>query len=431
MKSKFSIFFLALTGIALLGGCSKAELSEDLSGSGRKVHFVIKSGELKSFVEYDSQTRKYTPKWNQGDELGLYFIGGEHSSELDGVLENVAEDGLKATFEGDVSVPQSEGYFYSFAPASRFALFYADSQFGFNLGDPASDQYVQHPSRSSFDPLCDLLLAKPCRYSDVGGEVVIDDLYFARMFSVLKVNLNGTAVAGDSLSSLKITVDGQVALCGRVAVDPESMTMKRWWVGKPYLWAQYDKDQKPVAGTDAVYLLVNPQTLSEGLELTIDGETDNNTISKKITLQGPMTFRQGNVSVLNLTVREEDCTPKVKAGYVLQTASGAFENGGKYIFAFKDGVSGKYHFLKSVSGTGAANVVESALQVKDGVIYTDDTNYIFEAALALRAECTISKTFPAESISIIPDRVRALIPEVPARRSGLRYSFQIQVHIRL
>ena len=332
----------------------------------------------RTYLTYNSVAGTYTPYWKNGDELGA-FLGSTSitgsTAAVDMTLTNNAADGTTGDFEG-TAVASGSGTFLAFYPASAFEKGYADGGIGLNIG--STTDYIQHPSVSSPDPTCDILVSKSCDYISDGADVVIDNLYFARPLSILKINLKGTYAAGEEVSWLKFAVSSGT-LSGRVDIDLSTLDINSWPVPKKYVWAAYSSS-KPVinhATDNTVYLVVNPTTLTTGTTVTVTGETAHVVIEKTFTLTGDMTFPTGGIAVLNLTVNAADCSLKASENYTLVTTSGAFEAGSKYVLAFKDGSDNHYEFIKN--GTNSSNIESGALTVSAGVISSPSSTYVFTA----------------------------------------------------
>lgn len=291
-------------------------------------------------------------------------------------LTNTAADGAAGVFDGS-AVAKGTGSISAFYPVSAFAKGYAGGTIGLNVGAATSD-YKQYPSVASPDPACDILLSKSCEYESDGDVVVVDDLYFARMLSILKINLKGTYAAGEEVSWLKFSVSSGT-LSGRVKADLSTPELGEWTVAKNYAWAEYSSS-KPVinhATDNTVYLVVNPTTLAEGTTVTVTGETAHVTIDKTFDLRADMTFPAGNIAVLNLTINAADCSVKSAENYTLATTAGAFEAGAKYVFAFKDGEDGHYEFINNA---GTSSTIDNAtLTVSGGIISAPASKYVFTA----------------------------------------------------
>ena len=310
---------LAIASVAFIA-CQKEVTNNNEVNDGdlKELHFKVKSQLsplVKTYLTYDSGEKEYTPYWKNGDILGAYLgTGALKDRTLDMTLTNGADDGEAGDFEGTV-VAAGEGTFQAFYPSAAFEKGYADSGddkrlIGLNIGDKAND-YKQYPKLGYPDPNCDILLSKACEYISDGTDVVIDDLFFGRPLSVLKINLIGSYAADEEVNWLKI-VSSTGTLSGRVSVSLNTGVINAWTVSKNYAWAEYTTS-KPVinhATNKSVYLVVNPTTLTVGTTITVTASTTSYDISKSFDLTGNMEFPRGGIAVLNLTIAEANCTPK-------------------------------------------------------------------------------------------------------------------------
>ena len=309
MRKKLLLF--ATVAIAALASCSKTEIRPEVES--RDVHFVVNTAEneeVKSFID-NNLDGTYTPKWSKGDELAI-FVGtiNENTKKPTGVLKNTNPNGPKASFGGVVSGISTKGTFKSFAPASAYALNYSNGNVGINLAS------TQKPSRLTIDESCDILVAKEADYlADAEGNVVVDGLYFKRMFSVVKVALNGPATLnGEKVQKFSLTAPTETVLTGRAAINLSTATVENWTISNNAVTAIYTTDAPAFGGTDGldnvVWLVVNPCTIASGAKVVLAGETAGYTFSKEVTLFKDLVFPQSQLAVINLTLAEENCTKK-------------------------------------------------------------------------------------------------------------------------
>lgn len=276
------------------------------------IHFTIRTSEnpqVKSFIESDFEGR-YIPKWSKGDELAMFVGAITEATKPTGILTNLNNDGELAKFDGKVTGIEGRGTFKSFAPASAFATGYNSGNIGVTL------KAAQNPSSFTIDEACDILVGKETTYlADAAGEVAIDDLFFKRMFSVVKVALKGPAsLNGEKVSKLSLTAPEGTVLTGRAAINLTTATIDKWNISNNFVTATYEADA-PVFGGGAgleneVWLVVNPGTIESGAKVVFAGETANYTFSKEVTLSKALTFPASQLAVINLTLTEENCTAK-------------------------------------------------------------------------------------------------------------------------
>ena len=302
MKKIMKLFVYVAAAAMTLASCQKNEMDAPVK---QELHFTIKAGIETKTVISDNGKGTYTPSWENGDEIGIFFTEPNESVEkVDATFSNTNPDGEEASFEGKATV-EGEGTFFAFYPQSAFNQHYGDETIRLDLSA------VQKPTSTSFDPECDILVAKPCDYLADGETVVIEDLYFARLMSVLKINLNGEFAQGEIVESLTFSVDG-VDITGNAKVDYKNATITAWNNGnvdRNVVTASYAEDRyiTIAEGNNAAYLVVAPVTVQSGTALTFTLKTTNYNISKTVNAYKDVSFPVGNVGVINLTINEENC----------------------------------------------------------------------------------------------------------------------------
>ena len=301
MKKFMKPFVLVAAAAMALASCQKNEFDAPQK---QELHFTIKAGiETKTSIA-DNGDGTYSPLWHKDDQIGILFTE-DKTDKIGATFSNVKEDGPVASFEGKATVGDV-GTLYAFYPATAFNQHYGDKTIRLDL--PAA----QKPTSTSFDPACDILVAKPYDYLADGETVVIDDLYFARLMSVLRINLVGDFAKGEVVESLTFSVDG-VDITGNAKVDYKTATIKGWnngSVDRNVVTASYSEDRYITIaeeGNNAAYLVIAPVTIETGTALTFTLKTTNYNISKTVNAKSDMSFTAGNLSVINLTIEEENC----------------------------------------------------------------------------------------------------------------------------
>ena len=309
MKRIVKSFAIAAVSALAFISCSQEQnpVSKD-----NGIHFTIRTSEnpqVKSFIN-NNFDGTYTPKWSKGDELAMFVGTITENTKPTGTLTNLNETGNEANFDGTVTGIEGSGTFKSFAPASAFATGYKSGNIGVTLAE------VQKPSSLTIDEACDILVAKETSYmADATGEVAINDLFFKRMFSVVKVALNGPeSLNGEKVSKFTLIAPEGTILTGRAAIDLTTATIDKWTIKNNSVTATYSEDA-PRFGDAAnlkneVWLVVNPGIIESGAKVVFAGETANYTFSKEVTLSKALTFPASQLAVINLTLAEENCTKK-------------------------------------------------------------------------------------------------------------------------
>ena len=287
--------------------CVKETINEP-SKEGRVYKFIVETKEnaaVKSFID-NNFDGTYTPKWSKDDELAI-FVGGidKNTKKPTAILKNTNEEGITAKFEGKVTGITQTGQFKSFAPASAFQAGLnstSNSRVGINLAS------VQKPSRHTIDQSCDVLVAQEAAYSVTNGEIRPADLFFKRMFSIVKVNLNGPELLnGQKLKEFSITAPKDTILAGRAAIDLAKASIEKWNIKDNVVTALYLGTDGPVFGENApnsnnsVWLVVNPTTIKAGVKLTFSGESEDYSFSKEVTLTKGLSFPEKGTHQPNVT----------------------------------------------------------------------------------------------------------------------------------
>ena len=377
MKRIIKSLAIAAFAALALSSCSQEQnpVSHD-----KGFHFTIRTSEnpqVKSFIE-NNLNGTYTPKWSKGDELAM-FVGtiDGNTKKATGILTNTKEEDLTATFDGTVTGLPEKGTFKSFAPASAFAeTCYNSGNVGVTLKD------VQNPSSLTIDEACDILVAKETSYTaDAAGEVAIDDLFFKRMFSVVKVSLTGPeSLKGQKVSKFSLTAPEGTVLTGRAAIDLTTATIDKWNIDNNSVTATYEADAPVFGGAsgleNAVWLVVNPCTVASGAKVVFTGETANYTFSKEVTLSKALTFPESQLAVINLTLAEENCTKKAAASWIATDLADITATDEVVITMAK---GDKVYAMTSDKGT-TDNPQAVAVTVKDGELKTPATNLIWNIA---------------------------------------------------
>lgn len=303
---------LAIAAVSALAFISCSQEQNPVSKN-NGIHFTIRTSEnpqVKSFIESDLELEgKYIPKWSKGDELAMFVGDITTGTKATATLKNTNEKGETAYFEGKVTGINEKGTFKSFSPASALEEGFSSGNVGVNLA------VVQKPSSLTIDEACDILVAKESNYEVIDGTAAIEDLFFKRMFSVVKVALNGPEfLNGEKVSKFSLTAPEGTILTGRAAIDLAAATIDKWTIKNKSVTATYSEDAPKFGGAanleNEVWLVVNPGTIESGAKVVFAGETANYTFSKEVTLSKALTFPESQLAVINLTLAEENCTAK-------------------------------------------------------------------------------------------------------------------------
>lgn len=345
-KFLFSIMFVA-AAVMTLGSCAKEQAVND--SAEKLLHFTVRTAASKTYIS-EGTAGAYAVGWHQNDEIGCFTGAIASGTKADFNLKNQDADGATATFDG-VAAATPTGTFKAVYPASAIFGGYADGTVGVEV------KSTQAPSSTSFDTTADILVSQACDYISDGSNVVLDDIFFSRILSVVRVNVKGTDAAGQKISSLKITAPSGTVLTGRAAINMTNRTISQWTMSGNTVEGKPTEDVFINDDTfNAVYLLVNPTTIVQGSEVTISGSTNSHDFSKTITVTGKdLVFPAGQIAVLNITISSSDLSAKASLA-------------GEYIMTGTSG--GKIYAAKAYAGTD--NNIKSV-----EITETDATNHLF------------------------------------------------------
>lgn len=299
------LFVCVAAAAMALASCQKNEIDSPVNGG---VKFTINAGitETKTVIT-DNGNGTYTPSWDGTEELAVLFdlpnkdTKDSHAKKF----TNETGEGATAKFSATVEDVDENGTLYAVYPYAAFGR-------GFDGGIARLDlKNEQKPTATSFDPSCDILVAKPYDYAVVDGAVEVDPLYFTRVMSVLKVNLlsDVESIQNDYVETIKFSTGG-IYITGYAKVSVENPEfVGEWTTEYDYVTASYDSESVSVNGTNkSVYFVVAPVTIPVEKELTFTIKTSKYTITKTIKANEhpEMEFSAGNVSVINLNIKEED-----------------------------------------------------------------------------------------------------------------------------
>ena len=370
MKNTLKIAAFTALALVLAASCAK-ETNIAPSKKGKELHFMVTTAAnapVKSYLD-NNLDGTYTPMWRKGDGIAV-FTGNitDGTKSADGILYNMNGDGTTASFDGNVAATES-GVFKAISPAERFVKGFASvgeaEIVGVSLGD-ADNNYVQNPTNETIDEKCDILVSKPTDYMSSGDAVTLDDVFFKRIMSVVKVNVKGpSSLNKEKIRNFAMT-SSEATLAGRAKVDVTNAKVTDWTVANKSVKAVYSADDEmPIVNDEplnAVYFVANPTTLAEGTTLTFSGETDNYQFNKVITLPKDIVYPEGQIAVINLTLDETHLMSKTtQSSYTLVTNTDDLADGDKIVFVNQD---------KSIMAS--SSITSDYFEAIEGIAFNED-----------------------------------------------------------
>ena len=231
------------------------------------------------------------PYWSKDDAVGVYL--DDHTKHYK--FTNDSEEAtLTTSFTGTTAVANTLFVYYPYTANGV-------GENGAKVELPAN----QNPTVASFDGAADLMIAKPVTLDAEGTQV--ENLEFARVGAIVKIVLKGeiASLADQHISSLTMTAESN--LVGRVYIDVKNQQLGELYYNQSKsVTATYtEATQFEVNGTNAVYVVVYPQTLAAGTTLSFEASTEGYAISKSIELGQDIVLLPGKVTTLGVTLAAE------------------------------------------------------------------------------------------------------------------------------
>lgn len=231
-----------------------------------------------------------TTKWKEGDKVTVMYKQTGKSAWYLAESDAASSDDSYATATFSVSLTDAN------TSKEAYAIYPANS-LSQNVSGKAKITIAanQHPTGGGFDGASDILISKPFTPS---ASVTTQ---FSRPGAVLKIKINNATLSGEKLLSLSVTGDNPLA--GDVLVTLSDASVDGVQNSNNTVKAIYAKDnQFSIGSSNYVYLIVMPQTLTNGSTLFINGETENYTFTKEIVLSQDIHLNAGHIVPLNIAV---------------------------------------------------------------------------------------------------------------------------------
>lgn len=304
MGSPIKFVMMAAAVLTVAVSCNRGK---EESQEGEALHFVIRAGSptTRTFITNNGDGT-YTPSWNAGDALGVYFtnVSGTPTQFVNAEVAEIAE----FTPSGAIAGISGTQTLYAFYPLGAFNATATGKSISVNVKTEQTPDAV-----TTFDKSVDLLVARPYTGAiEQGGTV---DLSFARILSVVKVTpIDGTtvdpvthqsALSGECVKSVQISYDGSgndAPLAGDVILDLDSGEFGSWTTKSYSVSAGFADNAFTLNGNNAAYLLANPVSIAAGKKVTFTIRTTQHVITKEITLAQKLEFPAGNIATISLTI---------------------------------------------------------------------------------------------------------------------------------
>ena len=260
----------------------------------------------------DAETHVF---WHPTDEIGVTDGLQTDGSNNTGVYEfknTSTSESVTTTFSGEAL----SGTYYAFYPFST-------SVSGFDTaghGKKARINHSQSPTATSYDPAADILVSKPFT---ADSETTLVDIEFRRLVALAKIVIkdSDSQLRGEKLKTLEVTSEGENYIAGRAYIDFRESTLSELYsYRKNTVTASYTSTTAfEIDGNNAVWLCLYPNTQPSGAKLTFSGETMSGvTFSKTVTLPSAISFEEGVITTLNVSITKDLIKSDVLAKWVLE-----------------------------------------------------------------------------------------------------------------
>ena len=366
MKKYLSCLGASLVAIAALSSCNK-ELTDPNEGIKGGIPFEITAASVDTRTSIDG----VTTSWVAGDAINLFHAVAKSTIYTsDGEFTIAAEDLEAKKFKGTLAAALEAGSYdwYAFYPYNSYNKTPAGSSkddFGYTtIGGTSQTQ----TGNSSTAHLC----GKPCPLYGIATGVASNDAPSIKMnhlASIIEVNVTNNS--GEELTVTSVSFTGTEDIVGTYYIDFTKTPIVYTPSGDKYVSStaslSVSDGEAIVAGSSATfYIAIKPFTVSSGvLKVAVNG------YEKEIEISNKTVFAAGNIKKINFNYNK---TPEV---FSLVKTDNAFEDGGKYVLAFKNGTDDTYYFISNAGSSN--NLSKRALTVTDGDIKNPDAAYVFTA----------------------------------------------------
>lgn len=377
---------IALTTALFIVSCNKnvSVIDDTEEQHIREVELTINAKpattDTKTYIEKVGTS--YTPYWKNGDKLCIMNVSDLSSKKT---FTNGAADGEDASFTGTVTLADGTNTLYGFYPQNVTKVDRSGSVYKLTWGDSGANNDKQTlPSLTSFDPLHDVMVAKPLEVVSAGASTKTTvEMQFKRIMAVVKLILVDNTTNGyldaAKVTSVKMT-SSTTNLAGRICFDTSSADASVTTVDgvtSKSVTASYAGGDFAINGVNAAFIIIPPVTLATGSTLTIDVVTDDAslTISKAVALPKDFVFAEGIVTPLTVSLTDACVVKSMGASLSLLKSS---VSGVAYAGASGNTITDAYSLLagddSDIVVTYDGTVVTAASISGGTVTYTTSTN---------------------------------------------------------
>lgn len=347
MRSTFrNICGLCLIGLAALA-CSK-EIETEVTPEPQ----VVKKHSVKVVADYITKTKtEMLPagnqtKWTDDDITNMHFFENGIAPEASDLAVSLNADKTELTIAAQFANTDVDKYVYTSILASNL-----DADKNAVLDD---EQFLLN---GTFDPLADILVAKPEEF-DAKQDVVDFTMQYKRVVAINKIKIKGLT-EGDVIQS--VTISSNKALLGSYSMTNDTWTNS----GNALELTAYDDIAVPAEGEVSLWFITAPVT---DATLSIYVVTDKHQYEKDFTKT--ISFAANTVTSFATTVAASEVEVKTGTGnYIRVEYTDDLVEGDYVLVTEKSG-----NMFNGISTTSTKYGTYESVTITAGVIAADDVS---------------------------------------------------------
>ena len=363
MKKYLSCLGASLVAIAALSSCNK-ELTDPNEGIKGGIPFEICASVAETRTTIDEAFKTTWVVEGTADQINLYH---KEASAAEYVYDNAfSAQTVDGKFSGELTSALETGKEYQWLAKYPYNSYLTTPAKGYSYIGSRSDGTQSQEGLNNSAHLSGYYMPLVGKGTSLG--TASPTIIMEHASSVLEINVaNNTE---ETLDVTSITFTAPESIIGQFVIDYTGETTT-------YTEQKYASAVASLSVTDGTiapgasgkfYIAIKPFTVSSGaLKVAVNG------YEKEIEISNKTVFAAGNIKKINFNYNYNK-TPEV---FSLVKTDNAFEDGGKYVLAFKNGTDDTYYFISN-AGT-SNNLSKSALTVTDGDIKNPDAAYVFTA----------------------------------------------------
>ena len=370
MKKVF-LFALA-TAVMSFAGCQEKEQEAPVipNEGGSTFEFVADIAQTKTTLDV---ANGYKVDWEAGDVVYMVTADGTWGKPYndDKNAATIAEfkyaDGK---FTSEATIANGE---YTFK-----GMYAAASQKSYHRGASSTHKLEATQTQDCTDPTAHIKAndALVGTFTATVPMAEMAKMNMSHLYTLMQVNIKNATGAAIQVDKFEMTAKGAdlAGVFNVTAFETPSITSKEGEAATETITVNVTGGSVENDALLPVYFVMAPLSNYAG-DITFKvTDSEGKTYTKTVTMNG-ISFEAGKYNTTPYTISTAD---EVAADvYGLVEVDGAFEDGGKYVLAFKDGKDGTYAFINSKGTSGTA--VKNVLTITDNAIVNPNTEYVFTA----------------------------------------------------